>query len=459
MKRETDQLQQNAPKPESQCRNSWRIITILAVVIAAASFQPWRISVKDRLLAGEAPTGGPILAPEHPSGPPAASATGSSTADPQHNSQWQAGQIWTNSLGMKLAYVPPGEFVTQREADMVPILHRAPVPKRVANGFLVGTTEVTQAQWHTLMGSSPWSGQEAAMSGDDYPASYVSWDDAVAFCKKLSEKERVKYRLPTQVEWEHACRAGAKTMFSFGGYDDRRKLDEYAWYNENSSKAGEKYAHRVSQKKPNLWGLYDTLGNVSEWCSDLARHGSLDKPDSKTHVFCGGSWIDDWVCCTPDSVLHDFKSDNGRSDVGFRICADVDGIAPPAAGDPSADADRSGPKSQMGAGLRRVGYSPDKCLICDARRTAAAKAAYSDTNGFGLCEDCGAKYRAWVRVLSKRSSGVAPDSDDVQTTEGFKSVMSEHFHRDDTDGRRGIGLFFLTGKFASQEWDTLTGGR
>ena len=90
----------------------------------------------------------------------------------------------------------------------------------------------------------------------------VSWNDANAFCDWLSEKEGKKYTLPTEAQWEYACRAGSSTKFFFG--DDDRELGQYAWYNANSKGK----PHPVGQKKPNAWGLYDLEGNVSEWTAD-----------------------------------------------------------------------------------------------------------------------------------------------------------------------------------------------
>ena len=97
-------------------------------------------------------------------------------------------------------------------------------------------------------------------------ASYINWDDAREFCKKLSAKENRTYRLPTEAEWEYACRAGTQTRYHFG--DESSDLGTYAWFDDNAYDIGEKYAHRVGQKRPNGFGLYDMHGNVREWCQD-----------------------------------------------------------------------------------------------------------------------------------------------------------------------------------------------
>ena len=114
--------------------------------------------------------------------------------------------------------------------------------------------------------------------GADYPATCVNHDDAVEFCHRLSKQEGVEYRLPTEAEWEYACRAGTTTVFSFG--DDAAKLGQYGWYKANASDMDEKYAHQVGQKLPNPWGLYDMHGNASEWCQGLFVYYGSEKVDS-----------------------------------------------------------------------------------------------------------------------------------------------------------------------------------
>ena len=144
----------------------------------------------------------------------------------------------------------------------------------LTRGFWLGGNEVTQAQWRTLMQTTPWHGNKYVKEGDAYPATYVSWSDAMKFCELLSQNEwesgRLQsgwqYALPTEAEWEYACRAGTTTAFSFG--DDAAQLGDYTWFQPNTTAAGEKYAHEVGKKKPNPWGFADMLGNVWEWCRD-----------------------------------------------------------------------------------------------------------------------------------------------------------------------------------------------
>ena len=178
-----------------------------------------------------------------------------------------AGQTTVNSIGMKLTFIPAGEF--QMGSPDVERGHEDDETGhlvKISKPFYFGVYEVTQAQYEQVMGARPWQGKDHVREGADYPVSYVGHDDAVEFCRRLSKKEGVEYRLPTEAEWEYACRAGTTTVFSFG--DDASNLRQYAWYNHNSWDIGEDYAHRVGQKQPNPWGLYDMYGNVWEWCQD-----------------------------------------------------------------------------------------------------------------------------------------------------------------------------------------------
>jgi len=138
----------------------------------------------------------------------------------------------------------------------------------ISQGFYLGKYEITQAQWESVMDTTPWSGQDYVQEDANNPAVYISWDDMQAFIHALNEAAGDSlYRLPTEAEWEYACRAGTTTRWSFG--DDESQLGSYSWYEGNNSPYGSK---EVGTKLPNPWGLYDMHGNVLEWCQDYFHH-------------------------------------------------------------------------------------------------------------------------------------------------------------------------------------------
>ena len=158
---------------------------------------------------------------------------------------------------------------------------------------------------------------------EDCPVETVSWNEAQKFISKLNQIESTKkYRLPTEAEWEYACRAGTTTVFSFG--DEVDKLDEYGWHVDNT----EDQSHPVGKKKPNAWGLYDMHGNVWEWCQDwYSEYPSNSVVDPKGpdkgeyRILRGGSW--ESVARSLRSANRDGGKPNDRySDIGFRVARD-----------------------------------------------------------------------------------------------------------------------------------------
>nr|WP_321416496.1 SUMF1/EgtB/PvdO family nonheme iron enzyme [uncultured Methanomethylovorans sp.] len=179
-----------------------------------------------------------------------------------------------NSIGMDFVLIPAGEFQMGSDDgyDSEKPVHKV----KISRPFYLGKYEVTQAQWVAIMGDNP-----SYFKGDNNPVENVSWNDVQEFVKKLNAKEGTdKYPLPSEAEWEYACRAGTTTIYSFG--DDESKLAEYAWYGDNS---GNK-THPVGQKKPNPWGLYDMHGNIREWCQD-EWHGYYKGAPTD-----GSAWVD-----------------------------------------------------------------------------------------------------------------------------------------------------------------------
>jgi len=242
----------------------------------------------------------------------------------------------TNSIGMVLIRIPNGEFKMGERNN---------VRVRLARDFLLGQTEVTRGQWAKVMGTKP-SGGAAGESEDMLPALQMTWEEAKQFCEKLTTLERAKgglpaaesYRLPTEAEWEYACRAGTTTAFSCG--DDEATLGDFAWFSGNS----EGKIHPVGTKQPNAWGLYDMHGNVREWCSDWQSgnlQGGLDPvgpAKGSDHVSRGGSWGDQPALCrsayrnTGDQAQSARDSDpwfgsipHRSGNLGFRVARSLSG--------------------------------------------------------------------------------------------------------------------------------------
>jgi len=160
----------------------------------------------------------------------------------------------------------------------------------IARGFYLGKYELTQGQWESVMDTRPWEGQQYVEENPNNPAVHIRWFDARNFAATLNEAAGAEiYRLPTEAEWEYACRADTTSRWSFG--DDEEQLGEYAWYDANAWNAGERYAHEVGRKRPNGWGLYDMHGNVWEWVSDWYGSYTTDPQTDPTGPLGGSVFI------------------------------------------------------------------------------------------------------------------------------------------------------------------------
>jgi formylglycine-generating enzyme required for sulfatase activity len=237
----------------------------------------------------------------------------------------------TNSVGATLIIIPAGRFMMGKDTNTHEVTIFEP--------FFFGETPVTQKQWREVMGTAPWQGQEHAIEGDDVAATFISWEDANLFCEKLTNQERgsggitfdQQYRLPTEAEWEFACRAGTVTRYSFG--DDEAVLGDYAWFGGGSPKnpvsAGNtgscRHAQTVRLKFPNAFGLYDMHGNVSCWCAgrrDDNHHAvatdTQGPDDEPNEILRGGSWYDLPAKCQSSS-RHSGSARERSSRAGFRL--------------------------------------------------------------------------------------------------------------------------------------------
>jgi formylglycine-generating enzyme required for sulfatase activity len=211
--------------------------------------------------------------------------------------QHKPGDVWKDPvLGTEFVWVPGGcyemgcgSWARESECNNATKAER-PVHTVCVSGFWMGKYEVTQGQWQRLMGDNP---SYFKNCGDNCPVEAISWNKAVEFAKRLSEKTGYTFRLPTESEWEYACRSGGRPERYCGG----DKLDAVAWYNDNS---GDR-THPVGQKRSNGLGIYDMSGNVEEWCQDWydkdyygrSPRDNPDGPSSGTYrILRGGSWSD-----------------------------------------------------------------------------------------------------------------------------------------------------------------------
>ncbi len=204
----------------------------------------------------------------------------------------------------------------------------------ISQNFYMGATEVTQAQWQKVMEKN-----RSRFKGDELPVEEISWDDSIEFCKRLSEmpeekKAGHKYRLPTESEWEYACRAGTTTPFHFGSELNGRQANCYgtAPYGTNTKGPNLKKTSPVGTYPANACGLYDMHGNVYEWCSDWYGEypsGSVTDPSGPAtglyRVIRGGSWHDDAVICR-SALRYWCLPSNRFGFLGFRMALSSSGI-------------------------------------------------------------------------------------------------------------------------------------
>ena len=226
---------------------------------------------------------------------------------------------FTNNLGMDFIGIEAGSFMmgsNKGEPREQPV-HRV----EITRPFYLGVTPITQGQWEQVMGDNP----SAFKQGANHPVENVSWRRVQEFVEALNRREqRSHYRLPTEAEWEYACRAGTTTEYSFG--DDEEQLGEYAWYSDWPGGS----THPVGQKKPNIWGLYDMHGNVWEWVQDWYAEDYYKQFQSKTaidprgpkqgtyRVIRGGSW-NNYATYLRSAYRDDRPPGNAYDYVGFRL--------------------------------------------------------------------------------------------------------------------------------------------
>jgi formylglycine-generating enzyme required for sulfatase activity len=252
-------------------------------------------------------------------------------------------EILPGNIKLEMIKIPVGSFLMgSDDYDNEKPKHQVKLQE-----FCLGKYPVTQEQYQAIMGNNPSKFKDNPKN----PVENVSWDNAQEFCQKLNEKIGKDFRLPTEAEWEYACRAGTQTRYYFG--NDQTVLKEYAWYGDNSGDSfldtlqmwfdelnWENYdkklmdnnckTHPVGDKKSNNWGLYDMSGNVWEWCEDPWHNSYADKPENiknngntiwpsnniSLRVLRGGSWNTFPRYCRSASRTHD---KNCNKSYGFRL--------------------------------------------------------------------------------------------------------------------------------------------
>jgi len=275
------------------------------------------------------------------------------------------------SQNLTLVLIPPGEFLmgspaSEKLRGKDERLHAVSISKP----FYIGITEVTQAQWKAVMSTLPWSGRAYGRNGSTLPASHIDSSEAASFCGWLSQKTGHKVRLPSEAQWEYACRAGSGAAYCFG--DDRRRLGEYAWFADGSARS--KRLHPVLTKKPNAFGVYDMHGNVAEWCRDrydpeFYKNSPRVDPVKATPyesggigVYRGGSFLFADACRSADRQPGVVPSGSSLiTQMGFRVIVEV--------GKPSA-----GVKYTAEGGVAKV-YTTWPFDSTEAKRRQTATAA------------------------------------------------------------------------------------
>ncbi len=224
---------------------------------------------------------------------------------------------------IEFVWVPAGSFVPGLEGAGKTVVtslggreewfsDEAPRPtERFSRGFWMSKTEITRRQWSRVMGNQPWA-EHNPDDQLDAPATWVTWKEAAAFAKTLAQQDEPACRLPSENEWEYACRAGAATLFPFG--DDPAGLDECAWYRGT---APDGKLRPVAGKKSNAWGLCDMLGNAWEWCADTYG-GEPSGEGAELRVIRGGSANQPATFTRPTVRLGRSPKEPGAR-IGFRV--------------------------------------------------------------------------------------------------------------------------------------------
>lgn len=225
-------------------------------------------------------------------------------------------------VAMEMVKIPAGTF-QMGGTSIAGFAHERPLKTvTIDKDYYIGKYEVTQEQWRAIMGTNP-----SHFKGRNRPVEQVSWNDCKAFCRAARKKTGCPLRLPSEAEWEYACRAGTSCAYCFG--DDLAGLRQYAWYSDDA----ENHSHEVGGKLPNAFGLYDMHGNVYEWCEDIWKVDDDDISSSDVpswarqeknvyHVLRGGGWNSNAFDCQATVRESGIPDGRGCAD-GFRCAVEA----------------------------------------------------------------------------------------------------------------------------------------
>ena len=236
--------------------------------------------------------------------------------------------VLPDSVALEMRWIPAGKFMMGRyreEEDSDPnedLRHEV----TLSQGFWMGKYELTKAQWTAVTGTEPWSGRGYVLEDPHSPAVYVDWAGVQSFIRQLNNETGLAFRLPTEAEWEYACRAGTTWRFYWG--DDDSTIGGYAWWKGNAYDAEENYAHIVGRKNRNSFGLFDMSGNVWEFCQDYygtypgdgaAVTDPTGPSTGSSRVVRGGGWGSEAWECRSARRLESSKLSTKKQYLGFRL--------------------------------------------------------------------------------------------------------------------------------------------
>ncbi len=230
-----------------------------------------------------------------------------------------------------MVWIPGGTFMMGRYAgEKNSSLSEDPRHPVTVGGFWMAKYELTKRQWIAVMRTAPWTGKPYVLTNLDSPAVWVSSDNAQSFLTALNSYTGITFRLPSEAQWEYACRGGATTRFYWGDDTDLTAIENYAWYYDNVYNVpGQQYARVVGMKLPNAFGLYDMSGNVWEWCEDdyhsnytgapVDGQAWVDSPRSWFRVLRGGGWRNDGSMFCRSAERYQYYRNSPDDPIGFRV--------------------------------------------------------------------------------------------------------------------------------------------